>query len=325
MRPKGPVLAALATAAALALSTSPAAADALPGSVEIPCAADVLRQSADWYLPAGPPRGLIWLQHGFARTNANVAELARTFADAGYLVFAPSLPFVNLSGCTMQNLGDNTAFLDNVAALLSGDPTGALGVSLAAAVGPGREVPAIPREFVFVGHSAGGEVVEYVANHLRTNAPGVWAGLRGLVLLDPVKSFLGENTDRALAGLDPTPLPILTVSGPPSWCNNFGSGTAALRAHLHRPFVGVLLTGGAHTDAEGGSSDAVGELLCGTPQPANVATLHRLAVGWADDFFSGGATPDLYPAAASPTTAGTIPAAIGAVAAAPGAQVLSGS
>ncbi|MGY2062863.1 alpha/beta hydrolase, partial [Nocardia gipuzkoensis] len=98
----GSVLAALATAATLTLSPLPAAAERLPGSIEIPCAADVLEQSADWYLPAGPPRGLIWLQHGFARTNANMDDLAQVFADAGYLVFAPNLPFMNLSGCTMQ-------------------------------------------------------------------------------------------------------------------------------------------------------------------------------------------------------------------------------
>ncbi|RDI60564.1 hypothetical protein DFR76_115194 [Nocardia pseudobrasiliensis] len=313
MIPMGSVLAAVVTAAALIAPAAPAVADGLPGSIEIPCAADILRQSADWYLPTRPARGLIWLQHGFARSNANVADLAQTFADAGYLVFAPSLPFLNLSGCTMQNLGDNTAFLNNVAALLSGDPTGALGVSLAAAVGPGRDVPVIPREFVFVGHSAGAEAVEYVADRLRTNAPQVWAGLRGLVLLDPVMSFLGDNTDRALGELDATGLPILAVAGSPSWCNSFGSGTAALQRDLHRPFVGVRLRGGSHTDAEGASSDALGELLCGTPVSANVNALHRLALGWTHDFFAGTTTPDYYPSAAA------------SVAAVPDAQVLYGS
>ncbi|MCM6771916.1 alpha/beta hydrolase [Nocardia sp. CDC159] len=314
MGTKDSVLAALAAAAALTLSaTIPAAADGLPGAIEIPCAADVLQQSVDWFVPDGPARGLIWLQHGFARTHANVAELAQTFADAGHLVFVPSLPFMNLSGCTLQSLGDNTAFLNNVAALLSGDRAGALRASLAAALGPDREIPAIPEQFVFVGHSAGAEAVEYVAYRMQASAPRVWAGLRGLVLLDPVRSFLGDNTDRALAALDPTGLPILAVSSPPSWCNTFGTGTDALQRHLHRPFVGVRLADGAHTDAEGNSSDPVGESLCGTPRPANVATLHRLVLGWIGDFFAGTTTPDYYP-----TTAGTIPAA-------PEVQILHGA
>lgn len=296
MRLRASTLTVLAAACVAAAAFAPAAAGPpLPGTVDLPCAATTLHQDVAWYRPAGTPRGLVWLQHGFARTEGNVAALAETLSTAGYLVFSPSLPFVNLDGCTLQNLGDNTAFLDQVARLFAtaDDPTGPLATSATRA---GVGLPALPRSFVFIGHSAGAEAVEYVAHRLHTSSPAAWAKLRGLVLLDPVKSFLGADTDVALDDLAATDLPVLTVSGPPALCNNFGSGTTALQAHLHRPFLGVRLDTGEHTDAEGTSSDPLGELLCGIPQPAYVATLQHLATGWTGDYVDG--TTD-YPAAAA--------------------------
>lgn len=299
----------MAAAVALLLTTAPTAhADFLPGSIEISCATGTLDRTADWYLPAGTPRGLVWLQHGFARSSAQLSELATDYADHGYLVFAPALPFFDLSGCTLQNLGANTGFLAHVAELFvtADDPAAALSTSLAmAARSAGRAIPTLPTDLVFVGHSAGAEAVAYVADRLRTTAPHTWARLHGIVLLDPVKSFLGDNTDRALAGIDTTTLPTLTISAPPSVCNNLGAGTSAVQAHLHRPFVGVRLPRGAHTDAEGASSDLLGKTLCGHPDPINVATLHTLALGWTDDFLRSTVTPAYYPTA--PT--GAIPVA----------------
>ncbi|WP_433560343.1 hypothetical protein ACQP1O_21765 [Nocardia sp. CA-151230] len=289
VRRRAPLVLAALCAVTVA-GVTPASAATLPGGIDLPCAATPLRQSADWYLPDDPPRGLVWLQHGFARTAANVASLAGTLSAAGYLVFAPSLPFVNPSGCTLQNLGDNTPFLDTVADLFAtaDDPAGALARSLAAAASTaGLSAPALPRQFVFIGHSAGAEAVEYVAHRLHTTQPDAWSTLRGLILLDPVKSFLGNNTDAALTDLDRTPLPVLTVSGPPGLCNTFGSGTTAVRTLLHRSFVGVRLPSGAHTDAEGASSDVAGELACGVPQSANASALQHLVVRWTGDFVTG--------------------------------------
>ncbi|MVU78100.1 alpha/beta hydrolase [Nocardia sp. ET3-3] len=291
------VLAAACTAAVAGICPAAAESPVLPGTIDLPCATSTLRQTVDWYLPAGAPRGLVWVQHGFARASENVAALSESLAAAGYLVFAPSLPFLNLDGCTLQNLGDNTAFLDQVARLFAtaDDPSGALTRSLAAAAArAGRTAPELPRRFVFLGHSAGAEAVEYVAHRLHTTAPAIWPRVRGLVLLDPVKSFLGNNTDVALTDLDPTGLPILTISGPPSLCNALGSGTAALQTLLHRPFVGVRLPTGEHTDAEGDSSDLVGELFCGIPQSANVAAVRDLATDWTNNFLTDTPTPDLY-------------------------------
>ncbi|MGV9410456.1 alpha/beta hydrolase [Nocardia sp. NPDC003693] len=325
MNHRGPALTAVAAALLAAFCAGPGApagtaGPVLGGEIAIPCAASQVRQSAEWYLPDGEPRGMVWVQHGFARNSGNVASLARTLSDAGYLVFAPSLPFFDLAGCTLQNLGDNTPFLDEVAELFAtaGDPAGPLARSLSdAAARQGVTPPAIPANFVFVGHSAGGEAVEYVAHSLHVRHPATWDHLRGVVLLDPVKSFLGSNTDRALTDLDGTDLPILAISAPPSLCNNFGTGTTALESLLHRPFLGVRLPAGTHTDAEGTSSDALGEAFCGTPDATNIDSVELLTAGWAGDFFAGATTADFYAAA---TAAGAE-----AVAAVPGAVPLRGA
>ncbi|MEU8900310.1 alpha/beta hydrolase [Nocardia sp. NPDC048505] len=284
----------LAVAAALLTVTAagPAVADRWPATVDIRCAADTLHQDADWYLPAGRPTALVWIQHGFARSGAQVSALAQSFADAGYLTFAPSLPFMQLSGCTLQNLGDNSDFLYNVAELFgtATDPGAALSASLAAAARrAGAPVPELPSELVFVGHSAGAEAVAFVADRIRSMHSRTWPGLRGVILLDPVKSFVGDNIARALSGLDPTGLPVLTISAPPALCNSFALGTTAVQTQLHRPFVGVRLRTGAHTDAEGASSDALGTVFCGVPAPANAAAVRSLALGWTEDFLTGAA------------------------------------
>ncbi|MEU5882464.1 hypothetical protein [Spirillospora sp. NPDC047279] len=299
----------LLTAALLAVAPLTVAVPAPAGAavtrvqttVDIRCAFTTLKQSADWYFPTGQPQGLIWLQHGFARANDHVRDLAGKYAGAGYLVFSPTLPSAHLLGCTLQNIGNNTDFLNNVADLFgkASDPADKLGRSLAAARSQaGRPEVTMPSRMLFSGHSAGGEAALYVADRVRSTYPGAWSGLRGLVLLDPVKSFIGDNTDASLGRLAGTALPILTVSAPNSTCNNSGSGTAAVQSILRKPFVGVRITSGVHTDAEGASTDSVGTIACGTPQAANVAILQTLAVGWARDGFNGTRTPDYYPGGA---------------------------
>ncbi|QLY28801.1 alpha/beta hydrolase [Nocardia huaxiensis] len=291
MNIRRPALIALAAALLAAATTATATATTqLPGTVDIRCAADTLHQEADWYLPSGTPLAAVWIQHGFARSNAQVAALARAFADAGYLVFAPSLPFMQLAGCTLQNLGDNSGFLYHVAELFGAadDPAGPLATSLAAAAhSAGLPDPGFPQQWIFIGHSAGAEAVTFVADRLRTTHAGAWDRLRGVILLDPVRSFVGDNIARALTGLDGTALPVLTISAPPLLCNSFGLGTAAVQTQLHRPFVGIRLRDGVHTDAEGDSSDLLGTLLCGAPATANATALRTLALGWAEDFRTG--------------------------------------
>ncbi|MFI9408116.1 hypothetical protein [Nocardia sp. NPDC052316] len=319
-----------AAACAVASAATPIAhaePDRMPETIDIGCGDAVRHRNVDWYLPEGPANGLVWLQHGFARSNANVASLAEHFAAAGYVVFAPALPFLDPAGCTLQNLGDNTGFLDNIAGLFAADPAGPLARSFAAATSAAhRPELRLPRQTVFVGHSAGAEAVEYVAHRLHADHPAAFADLHGLVLLDPVKSFLGDNTDQALTDLDHTDLPILDIAAKPSQCNLFGVGTAAAQRLLHRGYLGVRIGTGVHTDAEGDSGDMMGNLLCGNPKSVNISTLQTLAVGWTTDFFTGTRTADYYPAQAPAADAATAQSAVtDAVSAAPEASILTGS
>ncbi|MFB8275944.1 hypothetical protein [Nocardia colli] len=329
MNLRGPAVAAVALCLALATGPTARAEPAtMHETIAIPCAGTALPVPVDWHLPIGTPKGLIWLQHGFARSNTNIAGLGSAFAEAGYLVFAPSLPFINFAGCTLQNLTGNTGFLGAIATLFATaqDPGSALAQSFsAAAAHAGRPELRLPGQYAFVGHSAGGEAVEYVAHQLHTDHPDGWGGLRGLVLLDPVKSFVGDNTDRALTDLDRTALPILTVSGPPSLCNAFGSGTNAVQSLLRRAYVGIRISTGVHTDAEGASVDTLGSMLCGTPESVNITTLRTLALGWIGDYFTGSRSADYYPPDAPLADAQTARAAVARVAAAPEAQILSGA
>ncbi|OPC79675.1 alpha/beta hydrolase [Embleya scabrispora] len=299
------VTAAAVAATAGVLAAPHAAADDLPpgvtkvaNSVDVRCAAFVYHRSSDWYFPTGAAKGLVWLQHGFSRSNGQLGDLAGRYAAAGFLVFAPTLPSADLFGCTVSNLGNNTAFLDHVADLFgkASDPADKLARSFAdARTRAGRPDLALPEGFVFAGHSAGGEAVAYTANRLRTTYPAAFARLRGLVLLDPVNSFTGLNMANALNGLAPTPLPMTAISSPPYTANGNASGTVELTTDVHRPFLGVRLTTGSHCDAEGGSTDSLCTLLNGTPQARNVATLQTLAVRWALDDVDGTHTASHYP------------------------------
>jgi dienelactone hydrolase len=269
-------------------------------------------------IPAGTPKGLIWVQHGFLRSGSNIADLASKYAAQGYIAFAPTLPTANIYGCTLEDIGNNTDFLENVADLFGQalDASEKLARSFAAAAASaGRSDLTLPADLVLSGHSAGGEAVIYVANRLRTTYPVTWTGLHGLVLLDPVKSFIGDNMESGLQGLDNTTVGILTISAALELCNDFDTGTDEVQSQVHRDFVGVRITTGVHTDAEGATTDIVGELACGFLTDSNVAILQTLAVGWADDFFGGTTTATYYPGGsyyASQLSAGTISTLAGA-------------
>ncbi|WP_084522559.1 alpha/beta hydrolase [Nocardia inohanensis] len=304
MRIRHLLAAVIACTAALmtAPSTPHAAADTavtkIENKVDIRCSFTTLHQSSAWYFPGENPKAMVWLQHGFASSNDSVDDTARKFAAQGFLVFAPTLPTANLLGCTLENLGNNTDFLHNVADLFgkSADLNDKLGRSFTEARSKaGRASLPLPTSWVFAGHSAGGEAVPYVTQELREDYPAAFANLRGMVLYDPVKSFIGNNLSSALNHLANTTLPILAVTAPPYSCNRDGAGTKVLQDQLDRPFLGVRLTSGAHIDVEGASAPGPDKTACGTPQAKNIEALQRLSIGWAGDFVSGGKTADYYP------------------------------
>ncbi|MFB7719709.1 MULTISPECIES: hypothetical protein [unclassified Nocardia] len=289
-----------------------AAITKVSNKVDIRCAFSTLHQSSDWYFPAGTPKALLWLQHGFASSNDSVDDSARKFAAQGFLVFAPTLPTANILGCTLENLGNNTDFLHNVADLFgkAADANDKLGRSFTEAKAKaGRTDLTLPTAIVFAGHSAGGEAVPYVAQQLRASYASAFANLRGMILFDPVKSFIGNNLSSSLNHLDNSGLPILAITAPPYTCNRDGAGSKVLLDQIHRSFLGVRLTSGAHIDVEGSSAPAPDKVACGTPQAKNVDALQKLSVAWAGDFVSGSTTADYYPGGGyyeSLRTAGTI-------------------
>ena len=291
------MLATAATIPVLSPATAAASTSApvvkVSNTVDVRCAFLVYKRAGDWYFPATAPRGTVWLQHGFSRANNHLEDLARRYAAAGFVVFAPTLPSADLFGCTVSNIGNNTAFLDNVADLFgkASDPNDKLARSFAdAAAKAGRPGLPLPATFLFSGHSAGAEAVSYVANRLRTDYPAAFARLRGLVLLDPVNSFVGLNMANAFNGLNTTNLPLHAISSPPYTANGQASGTRELTTDVHRDFLGIRLSTGSHCDAEGASTDTLCSLPNGAPQEANIALLQEFATTWAIDDVSGTVT-----------------------------------
>ncbi|WP_203833647.1 alpha/beta hydrolase [Actinoplanes campanulatus] len=289
------------SAGILAATTTPAQAAAVEvdGDITVPCGSSTLTQDADWFFPeTTSPKALVLLQHGFSRSNSNVAALARKYQAAGFLVFTPTLPSTNSSGCTVSNQGDNTAFLNSVAAWIGEATTStkALATSYAkAATTAGRSGSTLPTKYVLAGHSAGGDAVTYIANRLRTTFPAAFANLAYLQLLDPVKSPSGTNMATALTGLNGTSLPITAISSPPYLSNSNASGTVELLARVDRPFLGVRLTTGSHCDAEGASTNWLCTLTGGASKAKNVTALQTFAVNWASDAAAGATTATYYP------------------------------
>ncbi|KAH8678414.1 hypothetical protein BX600DRAFT_431693 [Xylariales sp. PMI_506] len=267
-------------------------------TLEIPCPRTVLTRDTWWYIPDGTHKGLIWLQHGFARGGAHLTDLARRFSAEGFIVLTPSIPSANIFGYTLENLGNNHIFLSRIAALIGdiANAEGRVATSFAkATTAAGQPGLALPSQLVLAGHSAGGEAIAFIANAIRNHHPQTFGNLRGVILFDPVPSFFGDNLGTGISGLDSTDLRILTISGRRDSSNKQGKGTDLVQSMLHRPFVGARLVTGRHTDTEGASTDWIATTACGVPLPENVEILQKLAVSWAKDFFAGTTTEDQYP------------------------------
>lgn len=236
---------------------------------------------ADWYFPnqAEEPAGLIYLQHGFFRSNANVSALAVQLAEqTNSVVVVPTVasnPFAQ-GGCWVN--GD--AMHRAVADLFAGDMAALTASATAAA---GRPVT-LPTQFVLAGQSAGGNLAASAAAY--TVDTDAIDRLRAVVMFDGV-----DNGGRIAAGsaalTGVNARPVFQIAADCGLCNVFGAGTSALVDSRPDGFVGVRLEGGKHTDAEGASSGLIGMLTCGVPDSANVAAVPVIAAGWINDVFTG--------------------------------------
>lgn len=264
------------------------------------CAGKPVRVAARWYFPPGEPSAIVWLQHGFSRTAANLDSVARAYAQAGFLVVSPTLDSVNLGGCAVAyNIADNAAFARTIGGVFgSGRDTGSpLATSLREARDSAhRPDVTMPYRMIFSGHSAGGEFVVVAADALRRADPVAYRRLAGLMLFDPVNSFFGVNFATAAASLAAAALPIRVIASQRSVSNNFGLGVSVLQETTRQEFLGSRLVTGIHIDAEGESTDLIGELSeLAVPRPRNGRVIRTLATGWSSDMVADTVTPTYYP------------------------------
>lgn len=275
------VLVALALVVVLGACRADLAVQTRATSLRIPCGSSGTQVDARWTFPTDKaPVGLVWLQHGFARSAERLDDMARSLAARGHVVVAPSLG--SFGGCSINEPAVQAA----VAALVSGRAeTAALQTSWdAARSAAGLPALALPAEVVLAGHSAGGALATVAAGAVAADpSPDVRARLAGVLLLDPVENT-ANGMQAALPALAGTT--VLTVSAAPGSCNAQGSGTARLLA-ARSGFVGVRLPSGCHCDAEADSTDWTCTVVCGTPSATNEAATKRLAADWADDMVRG--------------------------------------
>lgn len=299
------VVATLAMTAGLVATVGAAPASAattlkVGDPISVKCAFFTYSTPTDWYFPAtGTPKGLVWLQHGFTESNNDYTDLGPKLAAAGYVAFATTLPTADMFGCTVENVGNNTGYLNNIAGLFTSAASGSgalVSTYNDAARKVGRTGLGFPQRWAFVGHSAGGEAVTYIAQRIRSTSSAAFAKLGGLVLADPVASFIGTNLADALGALNSTSLPIYALASPPYTCNNNQSGTLLVEQKLTtRTFHGSLIVSGAHGDVFGSASNGAENLACGTPQAKNIAAVQGLTTAWLGDELAGTHTATSYP------------------------------
>ncbi|WP_421118146.1 alpha/beta hydrolase [Aquihabitans daechungensis] len=248
---------------------------------------------AKWAVPEGvAPTGFVWLQHGFARSNAALADLQKAYSARGWIVVSPTISAFGT--CSI-----NAAALHaGVASLLAGStsPGAALETSYdAARTKLGLPAADLPSSYALSGHSAGGALVTVVGGTIAANPSAAVANrLKGIVLLDPV-----ENGDNGMAANLPklAAKKVLTISGADSSCNSNSSGTKVLLPK-RSGFAGVRLPSGCHCDAEAETTDGTCTLVCGTPKAANKSALKQLAADWISDLLRSTTTASAYPGGA---------------------------
>ena len=253
-------------------------------TLEVQCGPLGTSLPADWYFPRLGPRkatGLVWLQHAFFRTKANIASLAHHIAaHTRAIVVAPTIssdPFAP-GGCWI-----NGAPMHGAVAKLFVER---FALRQSAAAAKGKHV-SLPRPFVLSGHSAGGNLATAAAGYAMRALRRDRGDLRAVVLYDAVdnQGAMSEALERL--NRRRRPAPVLQIASPPSACNAFGSGTRALVAARPGRFVGVQLVDGTHVDAEGPDSDPLARAVCGDPLEVNVNAVRSIASGWVTDALTG--------------------------------------
>jgi YD repeat-containing protein len=252
-----------------------------------------------WYFPNhdDAPVGLIYLQHGNARSDVNLSALAQQLADrTNSIVVSPTVSTIPWDRYYIMNDPIERA----VAALFVGDRS-ELTASAAAAAG---HPVTLPQQFVLAGHSAGGNLVAAAAGYIAD--AGAAGNLKGVILFDAAHDGDASTGMAKLSGENA--VPVMLIAAPPCSCNNSGANTNTTINSAPDKFVAVMLAGGSHLDAEGSSTDSLGILGCGpAATPQNAAAVQTITAAWINDVFTGSQTGIYAPA-------GTVVAVDGATA-----------
>lgn len=252
-------------------------------TLQIDCG-DGYTADADWYFPTeGEPDKFIYFQHGFPGRagfyNLTLAELAER---NNAIVVAPAIT-ANIFACDgCRLMGD--PMHATVAKLFEGDRA----ALLASAEAAGYE-GTLPEQFVFIGHSHGGQLAAGASRYFKELAPAnEKANLVGAVLLD--SSAAGGALARALDNLPPD-FPVLHISAAPALLNTFGSADAVFQQKRPGQFNGIQLVGGTHSDgyrssAVFGIAQFVVALATGPSTPQNVEAVQVITQGWITDMYA---------------------------------------
>ena len=242
---------------------------------------------ARWYFPdadaheGAAPQSIVYLQHGFLRTNSAMAAMAMELAQrTDSVVVTPTVTsnFFAADGRWINGVPTQRA----VANLFEGDRTALTGSAVAA----GWTGGVLPTKFVLAGHSAGGGLAAAAAGYTVDN--GTASDLLLVVMLDAVPT--GDALPTALGKLTGSNAKqvLLMASRPYVW-NYYGLATRQLEMARPGQFIGVQMVGGSHVDYEGASTDFVESLVCGFSRPENVKAVQDLAVEWINDAIAGDA------------------------------------
>ena len=239
--------------------------------------------NATWYFPNhdDPPVGLIYLQHGDLRTDTNLSALAQQLAvQTNSIVVAPTVSTNPFDPYYIWNEPIERA----VAALFVGDRSELTASASAAAGHP----VTLPQQFVLAGHSAGGNLVTAVAGYL-ADEPRAAGSLKGVILFDSADDGDAITGMATLTGANA--VPVMLIAAPPCPCNGFGAETNTIINSAPDNFIGIMLVGGSHLDAEGATTDWLGILGCGpAPTPQNAAAVQTITAAWINDVFTGSQT-----------------------------------
>jgi len=160
--------------------------------------ADNVRIVYDTWTPAGSPRAVVVLSHGFGEHARRYDHVARRFNDAGYLVYALDHRGHGRSGGKRVYLRDISEYTDDFGTL----------VDIAA-----REYPDLKR--IVLGHSMGGGIVfAYGADHQDRYDLMVLSGpaIAAQVGLPYVLTLVAPVVGRLAPGLPVTKLDVNGIS-----------------------------------------------------------------------------------------------------------------